>query len=336
MPAYHLHARASPASPSPQRCRSSSARPPPPPRAARPPRPPPAASASSSPSSPDANAAAAALVFEALRQAMAGLGGGSGAAARAPGGATLRVDRLSYHPPGAPAPLISSASLELPPRSFGLIYGRSGAGKTTLLQLIAGLVQPTAGSVRVDRGDGGGGAAENSPPSALTPLPTLTPARPPTIGLVFQFPERHFLGDTLVEELTFGWPADPGARAARGAAAQRALAALSLTDLPLDARLRGLSDGYKRRVALAVQLARAPDVLLLDEPLAGLDWGARAEVCAALAAAKKDTTVLAVSHDLTELAPLVEAAWVMRPGGVLRKARWPPSSAAAAGVERGG
>ena len=102
--------------------------------------------------------------------------------------------------------------------------------------------------------------------------------------------------------------------------------ALALDDLPLSAPLRDLSDGYKRRVALAVQLARSPDALLLDEPLAGLDWRARRETAAALAAAKARCCVLCVSHDLAELSPLVDGgAWSMAPGGKLRRAKWPPS-----------
>ena len=289
-------------------------------------RPPRAAAASSSPGSP-ADAAAAAAVFQAIARSLAELADGGRASQAPPAGAALRLDRLSYHPPGAPAPLLSSACLSLPPHGFGLIYGRSGSGKTTLLQLVAGLLKPTSGAVRVVRG------GEEGESGAPLPVPSSSSAAAPTVGLVFQFPERHFLGDTLVEELTFGWPADPASRAARGMAAQAALRALGLSSIPLDTRLRSLSDGYKRRVALAVQLARSPDVLLLDEPLAGLDWRARGEIVGALKNVKAAATVLAVSHDLTELAPLVDAAWVMRPGGVLRKARWPPGGKGGGGEE---
>ncbi len=72
-----------------------------------------------------------------------------------------------------------------------------------------------------------------------------------------------------------------------------------------------------RRVALAVQLVRRPRLLLLDEPLAGLDWRTRGELVSLLAALKQECTVLVVSHDLRELAPLVDAAWEMQPGGRL-------------------
>ena len=197
------------------------------------------------------------------------------------------------------------------------IIGGSGTGKSTTLRLMAGLLAPDSGEVRI----------AGVPRRGLLSDDPAADGRV-RVGLVFQFPERHFLGETLVEELTFGWPpAEPPAlRAARGARAQAVLRALALDDLPLQARLRDLSDGYKRRVALAVQLSRSPDALLLDEPLAGLDWRARKETAAALAAAKAQCCVLCVTHDLAELTPLVDGgAWAMGPGGKLRRAKWPPS-----------
>lgn len=66
-----------------------------------------------------------------------------------------------------------------------------------------------------------------------------------------------------------------------------------------------------------MQLVRRPALLLLDEPLAGLDWRTRGEVISLLAALKAECTILVVSHDLRELAPLVDAAWRMEPGGTL-------------------
>lgn len=74
------------------------------------------------------------------------------------------------------------------------------------------------------------------------------------------------------------------------------------------------------RVALAVQLVRRPGLLLLDEPLAGLDWRTRGELIQLLKALKNECTMLVVSHDLRELSPLVDAAWEMLPGGQLVQA----------------
>ena len=75
------------------------------------------------------------------------------------------------------------------------------------------------------------------------------------------------------------------------------------------------------------QLVRQPSLLLLDEPLAGLDWQARGEVAALLAGLKRQCTLLVVSHDIKEIAPLVDRAWEMKPGGTLGEAAWPPADA---------
>eukprot|EP00884_Botryococcus_braunii_P005846 jgi/Botrbrau1/15262/Bobra.0382s0004.1 len=233
------------------------------------------------------------------------------AAANAPrSGASLQVARLCYQPPGAEEALLQSVSLSLDSNQIGLVYGSSGSGKTTLLHLLAGLHAPTSGTIALSPGPHGG-------------LPAVTEAqRMAQVGLVFQFPERHFLGTTIGSELTFAWSKEDAAMEAATGQATRAMAALGLDALGPEARLSDLSDGYKRRVALAVQLARRPRLLLLDEPLAGLDWRARSEIVNILGLVKQECTVLVVSHDLAELAPLVDRAWVMSRGGRLDPADW--------------
>ena len=116
-----------------------------------------------------------------------------------------RFSHVLCAPAGAEAPLLSDVSLALPPRSLGLVYGRSGAGKTTLLQLLAGLQQPTAGSIAIGAGvqGPGQGAAQGLGQGAAQGLgqgaAQGAAQRLARVGLVFQFPERHFLGDTLQE-----------------------------------------------------------------------------------------------------------------------------------------
>jgi len=272
-------------------------------------------------------------------------------------GAHVAVRGVSFHPPGADAPLLQDVSLDLRPNQLGLVLGRSGSGKTTLLQLLAGLTEQTAGQVYVWRGGGGGGggavdagegraadltdgAAGSAAPlnaSSSLPPPGVLPAavedRMRRVGLVFQFPERHFVGGDLLTELTFGWPrgADPQAwaeRASLSARLDRVARAVGLDVIPLDQAPSSLSGGQQRKVALAIQLARRPALLLLDEPLAGLDWRARQEVVALLRLVKRECTVLVVSHDLREVAPLVDVAWRMRPGGRLEGVAWPPPQGA--------
>lgn len=223
----------------------------------------------------------------------------------------FEVRNLSYRPPGTQLNLLNDISLCLPQKSFGLIFGRSGSGKTTLLQMLAGLSQPTSGSILVQQY--GKDGHPNQPPELLPPE---------RVGIVFQFPERYFLADTLLEEVTCGWPKQKGGLQLREHLASnlaRALNWVGLNGVPFDKDPQSLSGGYKRRLALAIQLVQVPELLILDEPLAGLDWKARADVTKLLKHLKNELTLLVVSHDLKELAPLVDRSWRMEAGGILRE-----------------
>lgn len=222
----------------------------------------------------------------------------------------FEVRNLNYRTPGTQLNLLNDISFCLPEKSFGLIFGRSGSGKTTLLQVLAGLSKPTSGSILLQR------YGEDGYPNRL---PELLP--PERVGIVFQFPERYFLADTLLEEVTFGWPKQKGFQRREDLASNlaRALKWVGLNDVPFDKDPQSLSGGYKRRLALAIQLVQVPDLLILDEPLAGLDWKARADVAKLLKHLKKELTLLVVSHDLKELVPLVDRSWRMEVGGVLKE-----------------
>jgi energy-coupling factor transporter ATP-binding protein EcfA2 len=145
--------------------------------------------------------------------------------------------------------------MTLPPNQLGLVFGRSGAGKTTLLQLVAGLAQQTSGAISFS------GPPPPLPPGLAAQQAAAQQAaaaaadglssqeRMAAAGLVFQFPERHFIGNTLSAELTAGWPVAMEQFALRQALAirtQEVMAAVGLQGLPLDAPLDNLSDGYKR------------------------------------------------------------------------------------------
>ncbi|KAG8384988.1 hypothetical protein BUALT_Bualt04G0175400 [Buddleja alternifolia] len=235
----------------------------------------------------------------------------------------FEIKDVSYRPPGTKIDLLNGVSFSLPEKrrmslstgymdanchtycfcrkvikpclvmytySFGLIFGRSGSGKTTLLQLIAGLSKPTSGSIYSQRfGDDG---HPNHSPELL---------HSGRVGIVFQFPERYFVADNVLDEIIFGWPRQRGGLQLRELLASRlhkAMTSVGLTGIPLDKDPQSLSGGYKRRLALAIQLVQTPDLLILDEPLAGLDWKARADVVKLLKDLKKELTLLVVSHDL--------------------------------------
>ncbi len=138
-------------------------------------------------------------------------------------------------------------------------------------------------------------------------------------------------GDSVANEISFAWPLAADIRFALSNRTQAVLRAVGLESVPLHLPPYALSGGQQRRLALAVQLIRGPSLLLLDEPLAGLDWQSRAEVASLLAELKQHCTLLVVSHDLQEVAPLVDQAWEMKPGGFLGAAEWPPSSASSIG-----
>ncbi|GLT57176.1 hypothetical protein SLA2020_301640 [Shorea laevis] len=225
----------------------------------------------------------------------------------------LEVRDVYYRPPGTQLNLINGVSFSLPEKSFGLIFGQSGSGKTTLLQLLAGLSKPTSGSIYMQRYTNEGKPIQ-SPES-------LVPER---VGIVFQFPERYFVADSVLDELIFGWPrqrAGPQFKEHLALNLQRAINWVGLNGISWDTDPHSLSGGYKRRLALAIQLVKVPDLLILDEPLAGLDWKARADVVKLLRHLKKELTILVVSHDLKELVALVDLSWRMEMGGVLREER---------------
>ncbi|XP_038999664.1 ABC transporter I family member 11, chloroplastic-like [Hibiscus syriacus] len=223
----------------------------------------------------------------------------------------LEIKDVYYRPPGTQINLLNGVSFSLPEKSFGLIFGQSGSGKTTLLQLLAGLSKPTSGSIYIQRYTDEG--KPNQSPKSLVPE---------RVGIVFQFPERYFVADNVLDEVTFGWPRQRGGPQLKEHLAlnlQRAFNWVGLNGISLDKDPHSLSGGYKRRLALAIQLAQVPDLLILDEPLAGLDWKARADVVKPLKHLKKELTILVVSHDLKELEDLVDRSWRMEMGGVLRE-----------------
>lgn len=202
----------------------------------------------------------------------------------------LNLRNLTYHPASTPQPILKQINLELAPQELGVIVGPSGSGKSTLLEILAGLAEPTTGEVRW--------RDQLLMPDALQQL----------AGLVFQFPERHFCGHSILEELRLGHPELSPERMSQ------ALESVGLAHLSRDTDPYALSGGQQRRLALAVQLIRQPYLLLLDEPTAGLDWSIRRQVIGLLKALKRDWSLLIVSHDAGELAELADRRWTLDHG----------------------
>lgn len=208
-------------------------------------------------------------------------------------GGMLELQSLGYHPATARHPLLQDISLRLQSGQPALVAGRSGSGKTTLLELISGLAEPSSGRI----------LWQGQPLDARQ--------RRWLCGLVFQFPERHFLGLTVAQELRLGQRRLPAERV------ETVLRQVGLADLPLTEAPERLSGGQQRRLSLAVQLLREPKLLLLDEPTAGLDWAVREEVLELLGRLGRERLLLIVTHEPELFAQIASQTWHLERGRLL-------------------
>lgn len=202
----------------------------------------------------------------------------------------LYLKNLVYHPAATPTAILKQINLELAPQQLGLVIGPSGSGKSTLLEILAGLSKQTAGQIFWREQE----------------LDTLSLQQ--LGGLVFQFPERHFCGGTILEEVRLGHPE------LKAEQINQALQEVGLAHLPLHTSPQSLSGGQQRRLALAVQLIRQPHLLMLDEPTAGLDWSMRRQLVTLLAKLKTHWSLLVVTHDAGGLLAIADRCWTLNHG----------------------
>ena len=185
----------------------------------------------------------------------------------------LNLKDIYYQPSTAEKPILNNLNLESKPGKITIIGGSSGSGKTTLVEVISGLSNYQKGKIKWFN-------------KSLNPR-----QRRWLCGLVFQFPERYFLGLTVAQELRLGH---------KKLSTEEQISALEkvgLNNIDLKKPPESLSGGEQRRLAIAVQLLKNPKVLLLDEPTAGLDWSVRNEVIQLLTKLQKKQTILVVTHE---------------------------------------
>lgn len=188
--------------------------------------------------------------------------------------------------------------------SYTAFIGHTGSGKSTIMQLLNGLYLPTSGQVKVD----------DTIINSQSKNKEIKPIRK-KVGLVFQFPESQLFAETVLEDIAFG-PQNFGV--SKKEAEQRALESLRLVGLSDELRDQNpfdLSGGQMRRVAIAGILAMQPDILVLDEPTAGLDPQGRKELMSLFKQLHlSGITIVLVTHLMDDVADYATAVNVMEKG----------------------
>ena len=188
--------------------------------------------------------------------------------------------------------------------SYTAFIGHTGSGKSPIMQLLNGLYLPTSGQVKVD----------DTIINSQSKNKEIKPIRK-KVGLVFQFPESQLFAETVLEDIAFG-PQNFGV--SKEEAEQRALESLRLVGLSDELRDQNpfdLSGGQMRRVAIAGILAMQPDILVLDEPTAGLDPQGRKELMSLFKQLHlSGITIVLVTHLMDDVADYATAVNVMEKG----------------------
>lgn len=179
------------------------------------------------------------------------------------------------------------------------VIGHTGSGKSTLMQQLNGLLKPTSGSVILDGKD-------------IWSDKKLTRQARFRVGLVFQYPEYQLFEETVYKDIAFG-PKNMGLDAQEVDRRVREAAGFVGISDKLEVSPFDLSGGQKRRVAIAGVIAMEPEVLILDEPTAGLDPIGRAEILANIESYRKarNATIMMVSHSMEDVARLTDRLLVM-------------------------
>ena len=180
------------------------------------------------------------------------------------------------------------------------IIGHTGSGKSTLMQHLNGLLKPTSGQVLLDGVD-------------IHSDKKFTRQTRFRVGLVFQYPEYQLFEETVYKDIAFG-PKNMGLKPEEIDRRVREAAKLvGLTDAQLEVSPFDLSGGQKRRVAIAGVIAMEPEVLILDEPTAGLDPASRAGILENIETYRKtkNATIMMVSHSMNDVARLTERLLVL-------------------------
>ena len=180
------------------------------------------------------------------------------------------------------------------------IIGHTGSGKSTLMQHLNGLLKPISGSILLDGTD-------------IWSDKTVTRQSRFRVGLVFQYPEYQLFEETVYKDIAFGPKNMKLSKEEIDRRVREAAALVGISDEQLQVSPFDLSGGQKRRVAIAGVIAMEPEILVLDEPTAGLDPEGREEILQNIESYRKskNATVMMVSHSMNDVARLTDRLLVM-------------------------
>jgi energy-coupling factor transport system ATP-binding protein len=219
---------------------------------------------------------------------------------------SIILDKVNYYySPGTAyeKQALKNINLEIKDGEFIGLIGHTGSGKSTLIQHLNGLVRATSGSIYYNGQD-------------IYDKDYKMKELRSKVGLVFQYPEHQLFETTILRDVKFG-PTNLGLPPLEvDLRAYEALKQVGISDDMLDLSPFELSGGQKRRVAIAGVLAMHPEVLVLDEPTAGLDPKGRDEILEQIAKLhrEKKITVILVSHSMEDVAKYVDRLIVMNRG----------------------
>ena len=226
---------------------------------------------------------------------------------------SVEVKNLKYiYSPDMPGETLAldGVSFSVDSPSIVGIIGHTGSGKSTLLQHLNGLIKPTSGEVYID------GECISDNRKNLVDIRRK-------VGLVFQYPEYQLFEETVAKDVAFG-PKNLGIDEEE--TDRRVRRAIEMVGLDYDEVAEmspfDLSGGMKRRAAIAGVIAMEPEMLILDEPMAGLDPAAHRDILAMIKRVQKEMNMILifVSHNMADVAELSDRVLVMKDGKIVMDA----------------